>query len=250
MSKRKIMLVALTICMVAILAVGGTLAYFTSDEMENNVFTMGNVKIDLIENFEQESVLMPGTKNMNNVVKNVTVKNIGTEDAYVRVHIALPAAVVDQGMNSYNDMLHWNFNSADYATGKWSLQNEMTTGNGWTGNGTSNQWTYNTAIDGMEYTVWVVTYRTALKANETTDGAAMTQVYLDEHTQATVREDGVIVYTKGNMTYYCEDNNMSIKVWAEGVQAAGFDDAYTALKAGFGDPTTAANPFNNYGHAE
>ena len=56
MSKRKILLLALSACMVAILAVGGTLAYFTDvSDVKRNVFTVGDVEIELTEpNWEAE----------------------------------------------------------------------------------------------------------------------------------------------------------------------------------------------------
>ena len=53
MTKRKILLLAMALCMVAILAVGGTLAYFTAEDSADNVFTMGYVDIELEETFEQ-----------------------------------------------------------------------------------------------------------------------------------------------------------------------------------------------------
>lgn len=49
MSKRKIVLLASALCMVAILAIGGTLAYFTDTQAVENTFTVGNVKIQLLE---------------------------------------------------------------------------------------------------------------------------------------------------------------------------------------------------------
>lgn len=49
MNKRKITLLALALCMVAILAVGGTLAFFTDTAKVTNTFTIGNVQIELIE---------------------------------------------------------------------------------------------------------------------------------------------------------------------------------------------------------
>lgn len=49
MSKRKILLLATALCLVAILAVGGTLAYFIDSDNVNNVFTMGYVHIVLDE---------------------------------------------------------------------------------------------------------------------------------------------------------------------------------------------------------
>ena len=49
MTKKKILVLALTIAMVAILAVGGSLAYLTSTDSATNTFTVGNVKIELLE---------------------------------------------------------------------------------------------------------------------------------------------------------------------------------------------------------
>ena len=69
MSKRKILALASAVCMVAILAIGGTLAYFTSTDEATNTFTTGGVKINLIEQerdgngglqeFTHGKVLMP-----------------------------------------------------------------------------------------------------------------------------------------------------------------------------------------------
>lgn len=49
MTKKKILVLALTIAMVAILAVGGSLAYLTDTKSATNTFTIGNVKIELLE---------------------------------------------------------------------------------------------------------------------------------------------------------------------------------------------------------
>ena len=49
MTKKKILVLALTIAMVAILAVGGSLAYLTDTKSATNTFTVGNVKIELLE---------------------------------------------------------------------------------------------------------------------------------------------------------------------------------------------------------
>lgn len=49
MNKRKIILLAALLVMVAILGVGGTLAYFTAEDSATNEFTVGNVKIELTE---------------------------------------------------------------------------------------------------------------------------------------------------------------------------------------------------------
>jgi len=68
MSKRKILSTALVLCMVAILAVGGTLAYFTDTDEATNTFTIGKVDITLVEDFgdndpETDEKLLPGKEN-------------------------------------------------------------------------------------------------------------------------------------------------------------------------------------------
>ena len=49
MKKKSILMAAIAVMLVAVLVVGGTLAYFTDTKSADNVFTVGNVKIDLIE---------------------------------------------------------------------------------------------------------------------------------------------------------------------------------------------------------
>ena len=90
MSKRKILLVAAALCMIAILAVGGTLAYFTdTTEVKNNVFTVGNVKIELEEpkwdeqGEEDAPEVYPGEA----LAKDPTVTNTGANPCFVRVSV-------------------------------------------------------------------------------------------------------------------------------------------------------------------
>ena len=84
MNKRKTLALALTLCMVAILAIGGSLAYFTDTDEETNTFTLGNVKIDLKETFDKEhAVLRPGSQTTNKIEKKVWIENVGSESAYV-----------------------------------------------------------------------------------------------------------------------------------------------------------------------
>ena len=93
MSKRKIVLLASALCMVAILAIGGTLAYFTDQETATNTFTMGGVEIDLYEHDEDEKEVEALT--YTDVVpgiaydKDPTVDNDGSLDAWVRVNVTL-----------------------------------------------------------------------------------------------------------------------------------------------------------------
>ena len=49
MKKKSILMAAIAVMLVAVLVVGGTLAYFTDTKSADNTFTVGNVKIDLLE---------------------------------------------------------------------------------------------------------------------------------------------------------------------------------------------------------
>lgn len=75
----------LSLALVAVIATGATLAYFTDTTGEvKNVFTVGNVDIDLDEdNWTDDSQIMPGIR----ITKEPYVKNIGKNDAYVRVKV-------------------------------------------------------------------------------------------------------------------------------------------------------------------
>lgn len=240
MNKRKIMALALSLCMVAILAVGGTLAYFTSEDSAENVFTMGNVEINLEETFEQNSELAPGL----DINKDVWVENTGSKPAYVRVHIAIPADMDDgdPAFNASKNFLHFNFEAASVADGEWSWIPEYTTGTGYRGNGAGNWNYYVQAIDGKEYAVYVVTYRTAVAPGSKTATNALDKVYLDATVDAVDNGDGTYTYSdnKGNTVTLTEEEakNIQIKVWAEGTQTETFTDAYNALNTAFGVPGT------------
>ncbi len=233
MSKRKILALASAVCMVAILAIGGTLAYFTDTDAKSNVFTTGNVKIQLNENFgdndpETPEKLLPATGSaqagtlQNGITKEVSVKNIGTEDAYVRVHIAIPS-ILDNGNPEFDagkNALHFNYAADSVGEGKWDWS--KTTGTPYEGN-----WNYyETTIENIKYNVYVVTYGTALKTNEETPEKAMHQVYLDSNTS----NEAIKSYKE------TLGDNWQILVLAEGAQAEGFDDAYAALNTAFGVP--------------
>ena len=131
--KKKITMIALVVALVAIMVVGGTLAYFTETEQQTNEFTIGNIDIDLWENAYQEDGLeevasaeglgkgtdenpgfeykdiMPGST----MRKEVTVDNNGDYDAYV-------ALVVKQ-----ENYLNFNQNIDDYYEGKGYTADQM-----------------------------------------------------------------------------------------------------------------------------
>lgn len=236
--KKKILSIALVVAMVAVIA-AGSLAYFTDKDSAENVFTVGNVKIALREEFDPDTaVLIPG-KDIN---KDVFVKNTGAQDAYVRVHIAIPTALDDgdPAFDASKNFLHFNFTKASVADGQWSWIPKMTTGEGYLGNGTGNWNFYKQNIDGTDYNVYVVTYRSVLATGAETATQALDKVYLDRSVDATQNENGSFTYkdNKGNEITLGEKDNVKILVIAEGTQAEGFNDAYTALNTAFGAPGT------------
>ena len=132
--KKKLTAIALVVALLAVAVIGGTLAYFTDTDSAKNTFTVGNVKIDLIEqekteqglvDFEQDKLLVPGKSNDGNAVsKIVTVKNTGKNDAWVWVDLKIPAYLVsnEYPTNESKNALHWNsygcfnveYNSGNY----------------------------------------------------------------------------------------------------------------------------------------
>lgn len=138
MNKRKTLLLALAACMIAILAVGGTLAYFTAEETVTNTFTVGDVQITLTESevtadpteadpavtealaygyfdadgadartitnaeTQEYETLLPGAT----VHKDPMVTNTGTNDAYIRVKVTHNnVANMKKAANDYYDQL-------------------------------------------------------------------------------------------------------------------------------------------------
>lgn len=255
MSKRKILALASAVCMVAILAIGGTLAYFTSTDEATNTFTTGGVKIDLIEqqvnkdgtaleDFKQNQVLMPivgaaqGDKDKfgqpvaaNYIDKIVTIKNEGTSAAWVRAYFAIPSALDDGFEESFNasmNILHFNFGNVD---GRTTYNNEWLWGS--EAKPEHSGWNYfETKIDDVAYNVYFADYYQPLAAGETTE-QFISGVYLDanvdmnDQKQYTITRNGVTSVIEGF------DGSAKCPVFAVAVQADGFDNAADAIKAAY-----------------
>lgn len=263
MNKRKIMMLALSLCMIAILAVGGTLAYFTDTDSATNVFTVGNVQIEQYEKDrngndygsdpKKLAPIVDDSKDTNGyhmgknyIDKIVTVKNTGTEDAYIRTHIAFPA-VLDNGANTFRadkNILHWNGASAndtfgaanptDLLDNDWYWDADLTTD--WPGKG--GNWNfYKTTIEGIEYNVYVATHKSAVKAGETT-APNLLGLYLDEK----VDYNGTSYVNQDGQTFEFP-SKINVLVASEAVQTEGFDNAVEALNKAFGEPSATNNPW-------
>ena len=106
----------LALCLVVVLAItavtGATLAYFTDTDAKTNVFAVGNIEIDLEEQFPSGE-LMPGV----DLQKVVTVKNVGDNDAYMWIEVWAIANLDDGDGNSpdapgLGNSLHFNYDAA------------------------------------------------------------------------------------------------------------------------------------------
>lgn len=263
--KKKLTLVVTCIVLVAAMVIGGTLAYFTDTDAKTNTFTVGNVNIKLIEeerdgkggkqDFTQEKKLYPivgsaqGEKDelgmptaKNYVDKMVTIKNTGSEDAYIRVYFAIPSAL-DDGYETFNaglNVLHFNF-------GNKVVNGVVSSTEGaewiWTH---GNKWNYfeTTLDDGIKYNVYYADYYQAVAADATTE-QAIQGVYLDKSFDL---KDGKC-YAFGEEVTLDEGwdwSKVSCPVFAVACQAEGFDNATDAMNAAFGanyNPwgTTASN---------
>lgn len=261
--KKKIIALCLVVALAATAIVGGTLAYFTDTDDATNTFSVGNVKIDLIEQqrgkdgletFKQNKKLYPivgsaqGEKDeygmptaKNYVDKMVTIKNTGSEKAYIRAYFAIPSAL-DNGYETFNaglNVLHFNFGN--------KVENGVVTsteGAEWIWTHES-KWNYfETTIDGIKYNVYFADYYQAVDAGATT-AQLISGVYLDKSFDI---KDGKC-YAFGKEVTLDDGwnwNNVSCPVFAIACQAEGFNNAADAMKAAFGaqyNPwgTTATN---------
>lgn len=137
--KKKIFSVALVVCCTAVMAFGGTMAYFTADDTATNVITSGKIDIDLVEKVvvdpatgETEVVedffvegVMPGQE----VSKIVLVENEQyAEDAWIRVNITKTIVLAD-GTAGDASLLEIEPNATDWtareeADGTWYYYNK------------------------------------------------------------------------------------------------------------------------------
>ena len=170
MTKKRFVAILLCVTLVALAAIGATFAYLTDSKTVNNTFTVGNVKIDLIESsLHRENVgVANGATSTSELWSNVEklgsgntskykagdtfytdaqieanaaeykcenvkllpgesyhkmpyVKNTGTEKAYIRIRVMIPAdldtAILNSSMYTSTAMNNKEFTMAYDSTG-------------------------------------------------------------------------------------------------------------------------------------
>lgn len=225
----------LSFCLVAIIATmaiaSATLAYLTDRDSAKNVFTFGNVSIELNETFE-DNHLVPGKK----LTKEATITNTSEKEAaWVWVTVAIPAALDDT--DASKNVLHMNVpgrfwddyrnNSAYWADGQTAATPEAQC---WDVDYAVEK---NVEIEGVNYNVYTHLYNGALAPNETTN-TCLSNVYLDAHVD--IDPEGNLYWVeKGEVTSIDwnleEDGTPSVYVSAYAIQKEGFEDVEAAYKA-------------------
>ena len=228
---KKIAILALSLCMIAAIAVTGTIAYFTSEQSLTNTFTAGNVEIKLDEAVVekddnddyvpteerteegQEYELHPSQT----VAKDPTITNLGSLDAYIGAVITvkgdlLPLFGVE---NSTNIDIH-GLVSGGLVDGEATMD-----------------YAWNDLAPFVHVTDECVIYQDATKGDE---GEWKFYVFVTEPVES---EDKVVLFTQLNINAdYDNDemkclNEMEIKVDGYATQTGGFADCFTAMTTAF-----------------
>ena len=230
--KKKILTVALAVVLIAIM-VTGSLAYFTDNDEVTNTFTIGSVKIEIYENDEatdSDTISfgkltpvvneVPG-EDANYFDKVVDVKNIGSNNAYIRTHIAIPTALVD-------------YLVLDLTTTGWSQLDSTTA-----------------VVDGISYTVYTYDHLEAVAPGAFT-AELLQGAYLKSNVDLEENADGDMVFilrdASGNKTatssFVAHTKNadgsytsatVNILIASQAIQTEGFSEGATsALNSGFG----------------
>lgn len=253
--KKKITAIFLCVALVAIAVVGASLAYFTDTKDAKNTFTVGNVKIDLVEqqkgengleDFDQGKTLVPGKSNDGNAVSKIaTVKNTGKNDAWVWAELRIPKYLVssEYPTNESKNALHWNsygcfnveYNSGNY----WSLattdgivdaDHKVTDPNMVAvedGLWYDYQYVGTEKIDDIEYVVIRTKMQNTLPAGKTSL-PFLAQVYMDW--RVTTSEDGTqFILPAGDPI--STDASWEIIVNAYAIQKEGFETVDDAIAA-------------------
>ena len=203
---KKLIVWLLVVILTAGVAIGGTLAYLTDRDSAANVFTVGDVNIDLNEDFSQGSTLVPGVS----IEKKPTITNVGLNKAWVWSTVAVPknlAFVVE---------------FTGTGTG-WEVMNSSTS----------------TTINSEEYVLFTFLHTEALEVDEETD-VLFSNVALN--TTVDIDPDGnwytVVDGAATDLGWDNADGNPVIYVSAYAIQAEGFgtvEDAYAAYNTQWGD---------------
>ena len=253
MTKKRFVAILLCMTLVALAAIGATFAYLTSTDSVTNTFTVGNVKIDLIESslHRENAGVANGDTSTSELWSNVEklgsgntspykagdtfytdaqieanaaeykcenvkllpgesyhkmpyVKNIGTEDAYIRIRVMIPAdldtAILNSSMYTSTAMNNKEFTMAYDNSG--AVERE-----------------------GVKYNVYTFTRIDPLAAGAMTYWNVWGTIHMDSDTTG---EELAEFFGEGKAY---ADGVFPVLVEADGIQSDGFADATAAWAA-------------------
>lgn len=215
MKNRKLLLIV-SLVLALTMSLGGTLAYLTDVDSDVNVMTLGNVDITQLENGEDGPIdevdLYPAYiagNTINGLVeKEVTVKNVGPSDAYVRTVFALEAGECTS-YAELEEVVNIRFNDAVKVS--WPIEDTVVT------------------IDDGKYFIACVTYDEALAKDETTVASL-----LDLYMEPTAENDDVKQF----------GDKYKVLVVSQACQTVNMPtDPAEALNVAFGEITAENNPW-------
>ena len=245
---KKKLLIGLGIVAASAALVGGTYAYLTDAEKDENVFTIGDVDIDLLSAAGDEPIkLMPNNTDKTRV--DYQIKNVGNEDAYVWLRVKVPSALEDTPGLAADNIIHWNYLGA-YWNGYENTQKYIDSAikQGYEAPvDASRTWkhlegTYAVDIDGEYYNVYDILYAGKLAATEVTT-VGISTVFMDQRVDYidltdNNNDDGFWALVKDGGTIQPIDHDFragaNFVVEAHAIQANGFDtveEAYAAYNA-------------------
>lgn len=249
--KKKI-LIALSLVAVVLLSIGGTVAFLTSKDASANVFTIGDVEIDLVSNDlssvtkDGKILLMPN--NTDKVAADYRIENTGVSDAYVWLRVYIPTNLEDAPGLAAKNIIHWNTPGAfwnGYHTNANYIKSAVDAGYLPEGTTTpvdeSDTWLVSESHDamkvitdenGVSYNVYDIMYKGALTAGETTNIGVST-IFMDERVDYVDGKWALVENGEVTTIDFDFNNGASVKVEAHAIQANGFDtveEAYAAYQ--------------------
>ena len=255
--KKKLTALCLCVALLAVAVVGASLAYFTDTKSATNTFTVGNVKIDLIESryhrqgsgssggmdyvangstiFTDEEIKTDAAnysayigergKNMvpgKNIAKSPYVINTGANDAYIRIRVMIPSdANRDYWQARSGGVIESQFCTTAITSGEF-MHGKRTDYPiiDASGKGYIDE-------NGVGYDVYTFIRTEPLKPGEMTEWNVWNYIGIaDEATSANIQKavdkGAILVSEDGTMT-------VNVLVQADAIQAEGFADATAAF---------------------
>lgn len=236
--KRKALLISLSVALVALMALGFTLAYFTDTADATNTFTVGNVDIDLTEESwnPNENKLIPGVT----LDKDPTITLLeGSEDAWIIATITVSNwsavedmmtahGLVDHGLPIFcggtNAVLSGGIASSETTTYNANIGG---LGAGYENTAIAVIGSENASDDTMTYTVY---FKTAFVAGGTKTLFTTVTMPTDATSDEMKAIDGY-TYDATNQTWINNQSPFTITIHAYAIQTAGLADVFVAYDA-------------------